>query len=158
MCGYLAVMIYTSSKHEWRTTRGLARARPDLLFVSCLDRWCGTTCRSEHSPIIFYLPLGICPCVATGDTCARIDHCLLVLSIDESHLCTHMSLFSDVINRTLRVGSAGEGGGIERRARGRASGVCDRESHREVGSRAEGGWRSWHADRGAVEARGGEGG
>jgi hypothetical protein len=51
----------------------------------------------------------------------------------------HMSLFSDVINRTLRVGSAGEGGGIERRARGRASGVCDRESCREVGSRAAGG-------------------
>jgi hypothetical protein len=67
-----------------------------------------------------------------------------------------MSLFSDVINRTLGIGSASEGGGIERRARGGASGVCDYESRREVGLGAAGGWRSWHAERGAVEARGGE--
>jgi hypothetical protein len=104
--------------------------------------------------IIFLL--GICPCVATGDTCAHIGHCLLMLSIDGSHLCTHMSLFSDVINRTLCVGSTGEGGGIKRRARGEASGVCDRESRREVGLGVAGGWRSWHVECGAVEARGRE--
>ena len=37
-----------------------------------------------------------------------------------------------------------------------ASGVCERESRREEGSEAAGGWRSWHAEHGAIEARGGE--
>jgi hypothetical protein len=31
------------------------------------------------SSLVLYWLLGICPCVTTGDTCARISHCLLML-------------------------------------------------------------------------------
>jgi hypothetical protein len=86
----------------------------------------------------------------------------VMLSTALSHLCMHRSLFSDVINRTLRVGSTCEGGGIERQARGRALGVCDHESRREAGS-GGGRWleavacralRDWSKRRG--RARGGQ--
>jgi hypothetical protein len=39
---------------------------------------------------------------------------------------------------------------------GGASSVCDRESRREAGSEAAGGWRPWHAECCAIGARGGE--
>jgi hypothetical protein len=39
---------------------------------------------------------------------------------------------------------------------GEKSGVCDRESRREAGSEAAGGWRPWHAECCAIGARGGE--
>jgi hypothetical protein len=42
--------------------------------------------------LIFYFILGICPCVATEDTCARISHCLVMLLRINLTIITNMEV------------------------------------------------------------------
>jgi hypothetical protein len=95
------------------------------------------------------LILGIYSCVATGDTCAGICHCLVRLSTG-SDTCVRIDRCLVMLSIKLRVSDrqakeVTSGGGLG------GSGVCDREPRREAG-----GWRPRHVERGAVGARGGE--
>jgi hypothetical protein len=42
--------------------------------------------------LLLQLVLDICPCVATGDTCAYIDYCLVMLSRINSTIITNVEI------------------------------------------------------------------